>query len=295
MINSILLFLAQASFAQVSGFDFYRLSTTGGDKISISQIEYAQLTLAYQEKKMNNWYEKFWLKDGFNSPEYCYVRVIEAPSHTDALFLVFEVADTLARIDTAFAIHKRIAQMLIDDLKPKINMENPDWIQWMAAISPGYNSKKERKSNKQLMYSTSLEYLIPDSGKVELLPPPTRNGTTMMRISTLDYAMQFIRPSLEDLHLLYKQFLNINGLKLFLNAEIAIEKNRFNDDMISFVFKLDSLAESNDPKFVQHRALAKQMHDFIVRKAAPIQTKWLRFDFEVQLLDKRQGNIVLHE
>lgn len=295
LLSWMILGISQIGVAQVSGFDFYRISATGGDRINIGQIEFARLTLAYQEKKMNNWYEKFWKKEGFKSPDFCYVRVTETPLHPDALLLVFEVADTLAQIDTAYAIHHRIAQMLIDDLKPKIDMDSTQWIQWMAAISPNYMFKNGRKSNKQLMNSSELEYLIPDSGKVELLAPPTMKGTKMMRITTIEYAIEFLKPSIEDLHLLYKQFLDFNGLILHLNAEIKIEKNRFNEDAVNFVFKLDSLAESNDPNLTQHKALAKQMHAFITRKAEPIQTKWLRFRFEAQLLDKKVGNTLLFE
>ena len=282
-------------YGQASAFDFYIISSSGSDKINITKREYALLTLQYYEKKMNNWYEKFWVKENFISPDDIYVRLTSSPQQGDSFVLIFELTKPVLEIDSTLEVHKRISAMLTEDLQKKIRLDSTNWIQWMTAYTTDFNPSRDYKDVRSLVRSSKLNYIIPEQENLDELPTLSDEGRETLRIDSRTYAFTFLEPIIEDLHILYKQYLNFNGLELYSNAQIVMEKNKFNDDMITFLFKMDEKTLNSDPRLDVHRDMAKQLLSFVKRKVNPIQTRWLRFRFEADKTGKLADRVLLIE
>jgi hypothetical protein len=289
LLKSFILFslyqlLAINVHAQISAMDFYAVTRAGDDKVSITQTEYALLSIAYQEKKMNNWYEKFWVEEGFLSPEDMYVRIQRSSIHDESLMIVFDVTEPVIKADSTYEIHLRIADMLQGHLQSQIKLDSTDWVQWITAVNENYIPVNPVKS--RLVQKQQVKIIRPENGDLNRLNPQVGKGRQEMRIPARDLAALYLEGSIEDLHLVYKGYLSISGLQLFQNAEILIEKNKADNDLLSFVFVMDTETARNDPGLKAHRNMAKQFREFIMRKVEPVQTKWLRIRFEADTSGK---------
>lgn len=271
-------------YAQISALDFYAVTRAGGDKVSITKTEYALLSIAYQEKKMNNWYEKFWVEEGFTSPEDMFVHIQRSSIHEEALMIVFDITEPVAKLDSLFDVHLRIADMLQGHLQSQIKLDSTYWIQWITAVNENY--APEKLVNRRLVQKQQVKIIKPENGDLSLLKPTLGIGRQEMRIPARDIAALYLEGAIDDLHLVYKDFLQISGFELYQNAEIILEKNKADYDLLSFVFVMDSPTARSDPGLNAHRSIAKQFREFINRKAEPIQTKWLKIRFEADTSGK---------
>lgn len=289
VLKSLILFslwqvLPLSIYAQISALDFYAVTRAGDDKVSITKTEYALLSIAYQEKKMNNWYEKFWVEEGFTSPEDMFVRIQRSSIHDEALMIVFDVTEPVVKSDSLFDVHLRIADMLQGHLQSQIKLDSTQWVQWITAVNENYTPGKS--VNRRLVQKQQMKIIKPENGDLSLLSPSIGIGRQEMRIPARDLAALYLEGAIEDLHLVYKDFLLISGFELYQNAEIILEKNKADNDLLSFVFVMDSQTARSDPGLKAHRSMAKQFREFINRKAEPMQTKWLRIRFEADTSGK---------
>ncbi|TNE74218.1 hypothetical protein EP331_02330 [bacterium] len=271
------LFLPINLCAQVGAMDFYNVTRSGSDKVSITKMEYAWLSILYQEKKMNNWYEKFWVNEGFTSPEDMYVHLEISNLNQEAFVLVFDVSKGVQQADSTFEIHTRIVDMLQGDLQKRIQLDSTAWVQWMAAVNENYNSG-EKKS--EFLKNMSFRYIVPENGDLSKLKPSKGIGRQQMRVAAKDLAYLYLNPAIDDLHLVYKDFLKISGFELYQDAEIILERNKGDDDLLSFVFVMSREVARSDRNLQAHRSMAKQFKSFITRKSEPVKTDWLRFRIE---------------
>jgi hypothetical protein len=93
----------------------------------------------------------------------------------------------------------------------------------------------------------------------------------------------------------FKAFLQLNALQLYENAELKMEPNRYDPNVISIVYRIDNLARVNDPGYAQLRHLTNRLIPFVEVKIKPIKTEWLKIRFEVEPIESPRDRTVLGE
>lgn len=283
--------------AQAGAMSFYKASSSGNDKLNINNREYALLSIAYYEKKMNHLYESFWRDYSFKTPRDMFVRIMESTLHEDGLVLVFDVAPKVAEQDTGFVKHQRFSDMLAGYLTDKMIKTDSahKWIRWMTGINENYGPAKKKDTLSSGIYKSAFRYIDPPGGDISTLDKPKGKARGRRRISVREYAMLYLTPMLDDIRPEFEAFLQLNALRMFENAELKMEPNKFDPDVISIVFRIDNLGRINDPGYAQLRHLTQTLLPFVERKIKPIKNEWLKIRFEVEPIESPRDRTVLGE
>ena len=283
-------------FGQVGAMNFYKVSKSGKDRLNINNRENALLSIAYLEKKNNDFYEKFWEEQKFTSPRDMYLKITESTLHEDGLVIVFDVSPKVVKADTGFTIHRRIAYMLADHLNAKLteNAANT-WIQWMIGVNKNYGPTSKRDSLKSNLFKAAFYYIEPKGGDIATMDQAKGKARGRKRITTREYAMIYLKPIMDDILPLYKQFLQLNAVQLYENADLVMEPSKYDPDVISIVYKIDNTTRINDPGYSQLKSLTKTLIPFIERKITPIKTEWLKVRIEVEPIESPRDRTVLGE
>jgi hypothetical protein len=294
---TILCFSGQNNlFGQVGAMNFYKVSKSGKDKLNITNRERALLRIAYYEKSNNDFYEKFWEKQKFTSPRDMYLKIVESSLHEDGLVIVFDVSPKVVKADTGFTIHRRIAKMLSQHLNSKLaNDSTNTWIQWMIGVNKNYGPQPKKDSLKSNLFKAAFFYIEPKGGDIALMDEAKGKARGKKRITTREYALIFLKPMLEDILPQYKAFLQFNAVQLYENADLIMEPNKFDTDVISIVYKIDEKTRINDPGFAQLRDLTNRLIPFIENKIKPIKNDWLKIRIEVEPIESPRDRTVLGE
>ena len=282
--------------AQAGAMNFYKVSKSGKDRLNINNRENALLSIAYLEKKNNDFYEKFWEEQKFTSPRDMYVKIMESSLHEDGLVIVFDVSPKVVKADTGFTVHRRIAYMLADHLNAQLteNAANT-WIQWMIGVNKNYGPTPKRDSLKSNIFKSAFFYIEPKGGDIATLEEAKGKSKGRKRITTREYAMIYLKPMIDDILPFYKSFLQFNAVQLFENADLVMEPSKYDSDVISIVYKIDNKTRINDPGFNQLKSLTERLIPFIERKIRPIKTEWLKVRIEVEPIESPRDRTVLGE
>jgi len=280
----------------VGAMNFYKVSKSGKDRLNINNRENALLSIAYLEKKNNDFYEKFWEEQKFTSPRDMYLKITESTLHEDGLVIVFDVSPKVVKADTGFTVHRRIAYMLADHLNAKLSENAANtWIQWMIGVNKNYGSIPKRDSLKSNIFKAAFYYIEPKGGDIVTMDQAKGKARGRKRITTREYAMIYLKPMMDDILPLYKEFLQLNAVQLYENANLVMEPSKYDPDVISIVYKIDNVTRINDPGFNQLKSLTAKLIPFIERKIIPIKTEWLKVRIEVEPIESPRDRTVLGE
>lgn len=243
-----------------------KYTTSGKERVTLTQQEWVMAGIKYLEKKNNNWYERFWQDEGFSSPEEIYVQLLPSTAHSEGIVVIFDLSEEVLKADSSLKVHKRIARMLFDQYRGYLDEE---WPVWMSGYRVGYTGDP-LKANMR-----GYQLIIPEDNDFDQLPPEDGIGNERLTMPVNEYVLKRMHLAVEDLRIVYKDFLDLSGLEIGYDARLSMGIDEKRDNVINVEFWLNEQTQKADPNLKVHRDMADRFVKFLERKSKPYKPDWL--------------------
>ena len=260
------LFIGNVSHAQFRPDQRIKYTSSGKEKVTLTEQEWLMAGIKYLEKKNNNWYERFWIEEGFTSPGDIYVQLLPSTAHAEGIVVVFDLSEEVIKKDSTLEIHERIAEMLFDQYRGYVEEE---WPVWMAGYRVGYTGDPLRANMR------AYNLFIPKDNNLDELPAGKGIGNERITMPVNEYVLKRMHLAVEDLRTVYKDFLDLSGLEIGYDARLSMGIDSKRDNVINVEFWLNEQTQKADPNLKVHRDMADRFVKFLERKSKPYKPDWL--------------------
>jgi hypothetical protein len=254
---------------------------SGGDtKIPLTKQSVVLMKLKPIEPRLNQLYDRFLEFEGYSVPEDGRVVLIRDVRSADGILMLFHTTGSVARLKNSKGLHKRISDLMVQELNKHVPPQDTSWVHFTAGIDTTYRADQStnyESRNWQRTLAVRLTIFRPDVQMGEAYPEDSGQGADNQTKTAQELALERFKPKEDVLRKIYEPYLDLNGLVWPTDARLYMQLHEFLDDALMLTFELSSKALRSDPDLTYHRKLAEKLGLHYQRKAQQLEIDWLQF------------------
>jgi hypothetical protein len=253
---------------------------SGKTKIPMTKQGILLQQLKPVESQLNALYNRFLGYEDLSVPQDGKVVLIRDLRSSDGILILFHTNGKVVRLHNSKSLHKRIADLMVDELEKHVPAQDTSWAFFTAGVDTTYNPQQPttyESRNWQRTLAVRLTMFRPDLVIGETYPEDTGTGAEKITKTAQELALERFQPAEGAFHEVYQPFLDLNGLRWELDARLYMQLHEYLEDALLITFELSPRALKADPDLTYHKKLAEKLGYHFQQKVRDQEIDWLQF------------------